>query len=99
MRLGGACFIDIIRKRGRRLSFSKSGQSTSHHLVRGMGRQLLPVGRAWARVAGRLGRETSDAVSTMGSAVCVLSHVHLFVSPWTAAHRVPLSMGFASQEY
>ena len=28
-----------------------------------------------------------------------LSHVRLFVTLWTAAHQVPLSMGFSSQEY
>ena len=34
--------------------------------------------------------------------VCVLSHlshVQLFVTPWTAAHQPPLSMGFSRQEY
>ena len=33
--------------------------------------------------------------------VCVqsLSHVQLFVTPWIAAHQVPLSMGFSRQEY
>ena len=31
--------------------------------------------------------------------VCVLSHVWLFVTPWTAAHRAPISMGFSRQEY
>ena len=34
--------------------------------------------------------------------VCVLSgfsRVWLFVSPWTAAHQAPLSMGFSRQEY
>ena len=31
---------------------------------------------------------------------CVLTHsVQLFVSPWTAAHQAPLSMGFSRQEY
>ena len=33
---------------------------------------------------------------------CVLSHficVQLFVTPWTIAHQVPLSMGFSRQEY
>ena len=33
---------------------------------------------------------------------CVLSHfspVWLFASPWTAAHQVPLSMGFSRQGY
>ena len=34
--------------------------------------------------------------------VCVcelLSRVQLFVTPWTAAHQVPLSMEFSRQEY
>ena len=30
--------------------------------------------------------------------VCVLSRVRLFVTPWTAAHQAPLSMGFSRQE-
>ena len=33
---------------------------------------------------------------------CVLSHfshVQLFVTPWTVAHQVPLSMGYPRQEY
>ena len=29
----------------------------------------------------------------------VLSHVWLFVIPWTIAHQAPLSMGFSRQEY
>ena len=32
--------------------------------------------------------------------MCVqLSHVQLFVTPWTVAHQAPLSMGFSRQEY
>ena len=32
--------------------------------------------------------------------VCVLiSHVQLFVTPWTVAHQAPLSMEFSRQEY
>ena len=31
--------------------------------------------------------------------LCVLSHVQLFATPWTAAHQAPLSMGFPRQEY
>ena len=27
------------------------------------------------------------------------SHVGLFLTPWTVAHRTPLSMGFSRQEY
>ena len=30
---------------------------------------------------------------------CILSHVQLFVTPWTVAHQAPLSMGFSWQEY
>ena len=29
----------------------------------------------------------------------MLSHVQLFVTPWTVAHQVPLSMGYFRQEY
>ena len=28
-----------------------------------------------------------------------LSHIRLFVTPWTVAHQVPLSMEFSKQEY
>ena len=28
-----------------------------------------------------------------------LSHVQLFVTPWTVARQAPLSMGFSRQEY
>ena len=28
-----------------------------------------------------------------------LSRVRLFVTPWTVAHQIPLSMGFSRQEY
>ena len=31
--------------------------------------------------------------------VKLLSHVPLFVTPWTAAYQAPLSMGFSRQEY
>ena len=30
---------------------------------------------------------------------CVLSHVQLFVTPWTVALQAPLSMGFPRQEH
>ena len=29
----------------------------------------------------------------------LLSHVQLFVTPWTVAYQAPLSMGFSRQEY
>ena len=31
--------------------------------------------------------------------ICVLSHVCLFVTPWTVAHQAPLSTEFSRQEY
>ena len=31
--------------------------------------------------------------------VCVLSHIWLFVAPWTVAHQAPLSVRFSRQEY
>ena len=30
---------------------------------------------------------------------CVLSHVQLFLTPWTVALQAPLSMGFPRQEH
>ena len=29
----------------------------------------------------------------------LISHVHLFVTPWTVACQAPLSLGFSKQEY
>ena len=29
----------------------------------------------------------------------VLSHIQLFVTPWTKARQTPLSLGFSRQEY
>ena len=31
--------------------------------------------------------------------VCALSHIQLFVTPWTVTCHAPLSRGFPSQEY
>ena len=31
--------------------------------------------------------------------VKLLSHVHLFVTPWTVAYQAPMSTGFSRQEY
>ena len=31
--------------------------------------------------------------------VKLLSHVHLFATPWTVARQAPLSMGFSREEY
>ena len=51
-------------------------------------------------------RGTQLLVTTRGSTemsikycVCILSLVQLFATPWTVAHKAPLSMGFPRQEY
>ena len=31
--------------------------------------------------------------------MCMLSHVQLFVTPWTVARQAPLAMRFSRQEY
>ena len=38
-------------------------------------------------------------LSMISQLVQLLSHIQLFVTPWTAAHQAPPSMGFSSQEY
>ena len=44
------------------------------------------------------GRGTSVAYKVV-LVVELLSHVLLFVTPWTIAHQVPLTMEFSQQEY
>ena len=39
------------------------------------------------------------AVIKKSSGVYVLSHIGLFVTPWTVAHQAALSMGLPRQEY
>ena len=36
---------------------------------------------------------------SLSSGALLLSRVRLFVTPWTVAHQVTLSVGFFSQEY
>ena len=40
-----------------------------------------------------------NAVVVQSLEVKLLSHVQLFVTPWTVAHQAPLSLGFSRQEY
>ena len=49
-----------------------------------------PENRAWHLL--------SACEITMYLHVCMLSHVWLFVTPWTGACQTPLSMGFSGQE-
>ena len=47
------------------------------------------------RTARRLNQSILKEVSEVKS----LSRVRLFATPWTAAYKAPLSMGFSRQEY
>ena len=38
-------------------------------------------------------------VSSSDMHACMLSHVWLFVTPWTVTHQAPLSLEFSRQEY
>ena len=41
----------------------------------------------------------SNGILIMKVKVKSLSHVRLFVTPWTVAYQAPLSMGFSRQKY
>ena len=62
-------------------------------------------GAWWAAVYGgvqsrtRLKWLSSSSIQCIVVVVYSLSHVWLFVTPWTVAHQAPLSMGFSRQEY
>ena len=57
-------------------------------------------GAWWATVHGSQESDTTQRLSHHHQ-VCaqVFSHVWVFVTPWTLAPQVPLSMEFSSQEY
>ena len=43
--------------------------------------------------------ETLEEAGIEGTCAKSFSHVQLFVTPWTVACQVPLSMGFSREEY
>ena len=54
------------------------------------------------RVINCSGKEKQGEVRERGMLYAMLNHfsrVQVFVTPWTVAHQVPLSMGFSKQEY
>ena len=53
----------------------------------------------WGHMSTCWNAAHSDANFALNCAVCVLSHVRLFVTPWTVVCQVPLSMGFSRQDY
>ena len=58
----------------------------------------------WAAVYGVTQSQTRLKWLSSSSIQCIvvvysLSHIWLFVTPWTVAHQAPLSIGFPRQEY
>ena len=61
----------------------------------------LNIPKAFASSLHTLKCGWSPVISFLHVLCCALSlsHIWLFVTPWTVAHQAPLSMGFSRQEY
>ena len=59
----------------------------------GMSKTWLP--QSGLSILAEMGRSTTSLTLTLKS----LSHVQLFVTPWTGAYQAPPSMEFSRQEY
>ena len=64
----------------------------------GMGVSFLR-GFSWPNGLGVVRHHTNGIWLRERMYVPSLSHVQLFVTPWTVVHQIPLSMGFSRQEY
>ena len=63
------------------------------------GRYLMPL---WRKVCLTFWDQYTGDVSLVkegATCACLLSHVQLFVTPWTVAHQAPLPVEFSRQEY
>ena len=61
---------------------------------------LNPDAYPWPKVLVQLaGSHCSICLETLKCVSELLSHVWLFVTPWTVAHQAPLSMGFSRRGY
>ena len=64
---------------------------------------MLFSGPQFPHLYGELDKLISKTLSSLEWSVCmhacVLSHVQLFLTPWTVACQAPLSLGFPRQEY
>ena len=67
--------------------------------------EIVPFSPSVGLMMGTQSRETGEHALSLGSGLgnCVkvklLSHVRLFVTPWTVAYEAPPSVGFSTQEY
>ena len=91
-------FTQIIYKNKHR-KWRKNFQSYSKYLEKcstTFGIQGLALSEQARRVTYKRGREVGRWQSWSAQ---LLSRVRLFATPWTVAHRAPLSMGFSRWEY
>ena len=71
---------------------------TAHLILNHLSR--IPLKQASEEAAQRFHlRETQSSHICISIKYQSLSHVRLFVTPWTVAHQSPLFMGFSRQEY
>ena len=63
-----------------------------------LGHSLIPLGQFMNLFAGSQ-RISNSLVMEFTIHAKSLSHVQLFVTPWTVAHQAPLSRGFSRQEH
>ena len=67
--------------------------------------EIVPFSPSVGLMMGTQSREAEEHALSLGSRLgnCVkvklLSHVRLFVTPWTVAYEAPPSVGFSTQEY
>ena len=67
--------------------------------VRPHRRQPTKLPRPWDSPGKNTGVGCYFLLQCMKVKVKLLSHIRHLVTPWTAAHQAPLSMGFSRQEY
>ena len=60
---------------------------------------LSPGGAGYLETSVKQGGGCPKSTLSSELVLCVLSHVRLFVAPWTVARQAPLSIGFSRQEY
>ena len=106
-------FLSLIRQevspfnlKGILYSFLLACLNSQHHYPWGFGPLLSKIELTWTQVLlyhnnqfDNLNGYKVTKGQDMPVVVELLSHVWLYVTPWTVAHYAPLSLGFSRQEY
>ena len=74
---------------------SRTRLSDFPSLKKSMGQQIKKESRKYFKTTTK----KMQLIKSMKVKVKSLSHVQLFVTPWTVTYQDPLSMGFSRQEY